>query len=604
MVPLGSIRADTPVLLTADAAPVIDGDALALVAGRVIFRTAEAAAAPRRLRRVSVGSDGAEANATSAAPAISADGRQVAFESAATNLAGSDDAHGVFVHALDSGVTSAVPLLEPRHDGGWPGVRVPPGAAARSPSLSGDGRYVAVSAPDELGRGQIWVTDRDTDGNGAFDEPDGVSTAIVSTDVRGRQPGERDSLFPFLTPGAELLTFLSAARNLQVDGAGVLRNMWQHWDPAADAILKSEQAENNGAAANSHSLRQPGPMTPNGEIAFASPANNLVAGDSNDFCLNPNGNSRCADVFVFTPLGVPLPMPADGSEHFGRSGFERVSLGNDGQQGNQQLSAPAISWDGRFVGFVSVASNLVPGDSNGTADVFAPATCSDGGTSLQRLLAPLGGRPGDGGQLFVGAGRCVEEIGTSCGSGADCAAGSSCELADTASGGRTCQRRHGTCRADADCAAGASCRRAAVVAAAADSDGDEVPGPYDNCPTTMNVDQEDSTGSGVGDACQGALLPASPTPFPTATRTPSGTATVTATLAATATTTATATVPGATATATRRRDDGGGCAIGGANGGPAATPVVLLVLALIGSRGLGTAMRRRRPPRARHREIP
>lgn len=355
--------------LTADAAPVIDGDSLALVNGQVIFRTAEADTVPRRIRRVSVGSDGTEANGASAAPAISADGRQVAFESAATNLA-EGDAHGVFAHSLDSGVTTAVPLLDPRHDGGWPGVRVPAGAAAKSPSLSGDGRYVAVSAPDELGRSQIWVTDRDADGNAVFDEPAGVSTAIVSTDVRGRQPGERDSLFPVLTPGAELLTFLSAARNLQVDGAGVLRNMWQHWDPESDAILKSEQAENNGAAANTDSLRQPGPMTPNGEIAFASPANNLVPGDSNDFCFTPGGNSHCSDIFVFTPLGVPLPVYTGDSEHFGRSGFDRVSLDSDGQPGNQQSSAPAISWDGRFVGFVSVASNLVPGDTNGTADVF------------------------------------------------------------------------------------------------------------------------------------------------------------------------------------------------------------------------------------------
>ena len=31
---------------------------------------------------------------------------------------------------------------------------------------------------------------------------------------------------------------------------------------------------------------------------------------------------------------------------------------------------PAISADGRFVAFDSLASNLVPGDTNGTNDVF------------------------------------------------------------------------------------------------------------------------------------------------------------------------------------------------------------------------------------------
>ncbi|MBX3023667.1 hypothetical protein KF840_02030 [bacterium] len=368
--PNGIVELTEGRVLTADAAPVIDGDSLAIIGGQVIFRTAEASAAPRRIRRVSVASDGAEADAASAAPAISADGRQVAFESAATNLAPGLDAHGVFVHELDSGVTTALPLRDPRHDGGWPGVRVPPGAAAESPALSGDGRYVAVAAPDELGRKQVWITDRDADGNGVFDESDGVSTAIVSTDVRGRQPGEKDSLFPSLTPDAQLLTFLTASRNLHVDGAGKLRNMWQHWDPDTDTVLASDAVESGGVLANTDSLRQLAPIAPNGDVVFSSPADNLVDDDTNDFCLNAGGNTRCADIFVYSPLYWPLRVRNGDREDYRRTGFERVSLDSDGRQANQQSSAPAISWDGRFVGFISVASNLVPGDTNGTADVF------------------------------------------------------------------------------------------------------------------------------------------------------------------------------------------------------------------------------------------
>src|SRR6266481_4225127 len=37
---------------------------------------------------------------------------------------------------------------------------------------------------------------------------------------------------------------------------------------------------------------------------------------------------------------------------------------------------------------------------------------------------------------------------------------------------------------------------------ARDSDGDEVPDPYDNCPLTPNLDQRDSDGNGIGDACE------------------------------------------------------------------------------------------------------
>ena len=52
----------------------------------------------------------------------------------------------------------------------------------------------------------------------------------------------------------------------------------------------------------------------------------------------------------------------------------RVSVGPGGRQANSKpedfQSVPAISADGRFVAFDSAASNLVPGDTNGTNDVF------------------------------------------------------------------------------------------------------------------------------------------------------------------------------------------------------------------------------------------
>jgi Tol biopolymer transport system component len=48
----------------------------------------------------------------------------------------------------------------------------------------------------------------------------------------------------------------------------------------------------------------------------------------------------------------------------------RVSIGRRGRQANDHVVAPSISADGRFVAFSSWASTLVPGDSNGTYDVF------------------------------------------------------------------------------------------------------------------------------------------------------------------------------------------------------------------------------------------
>jgi Tol biopolymer transport system component len=78
---------------------------------------------------------------------------------------------------------------------------------------------------------------------------------------------------------------------------------------------------------------------------FDSLAANLVVGDSN----------QIDDVFVRDRQAGTT---------------ERVSVAADGSQGNGQSSGPAISADGRFVAFTSLASNLVPGDSNGATDVF------------------------------------------------------------------------------------------------------------------------------------------------------------------------------------------------------------------------------------------
>ena len=93
-------------------------------------------------------------------------------------------------------------------------------------------------------------------------------------------------------------------------------------------------------------------LTPDGRfVSFASLASNLVPGDTNGV----------GDVFVRDR----------------RAGVtERVSLGVKGAQGDDDsnilgiASNTAISDDGRYVAFKSVASNLVRGDRNGTTDVF------------------------------------------------------------------------------------------------------------------------------------------------------------------------------------------------------------------------------------------
>jgi len=79
-------------------------------------------------------------------------------------------------------------------------------------------------------------------------------------------------------------------------------------------------------------------------VAFSSSASDLVPGDR---C--------CSDIFVRDrQMAVTT----------------RVSVDTAGRDANDASAHPSISGDGRYVAFYSFASDLVPGDGNGTIDVF------------------------------------------------------------------------------------------------------------------------------------------------------------------------------------------------------------------------------------------
>jgi hypothetical protein len=66
-----------------------------------------------------------------------------------------------------------------------------------------------------------------------------------------------------------------------------------------------------------------------------------------------------------TDKGVPCPQ---------NFLVERVSLASDGTEANDFSFQPAISAHGRYVTYISSASNLVPDDTNGTDDIFVAST--------------------------------------------------------------------------------------------------------------------------------------------------------------------------------------------------------------------------------------
>src|SRR5256885_2037478 len=109
-------------------------------------------------------------------------------------------------------------------------------------------------------------------------------------------------------------------------------------------------------------------------VAFDSAATDLVAADTNGV----------SDVFV----------------HDRQTGAtERVSVASGGAQGNGSSGLigfafpPALSAAGRFIAFVSFATNLVAGDTNGATDVFVHDRQTG---STERGSVASGGPQGNG----------------------------------------------------------------------------------------------------------------------------------------------------------------------------------------------------------------
>ena len=134
-----------------------------------------------------------------------------------------------------------------------------------------------------------------------------------------------------------------------------------------DPATRLASTTSSGAASNGPSS-YPALAADGRFVAFASSASNLAAGDANGY----------DDVFV---------------KDLATSAIVCVSLTPAGATGNGESSAASICGDGSRVVLASEASDLVPSDTNGVADVFLRDLA--GGTTL-RLSVAAGGAEADG----------------------------------------------------------------------------------------------------------------------------------------------------------------------------------------------------------------
>ncbi len=303
--------------------------------------------------RVSVATGGGQADGDSVNPAISADGRFVAFYSNATNLV-SGDTNGkndVFVHDRQTGTTERVSVAT----GGGQAT----GGDSIDPAISADGRFVAfwsfatnLVGGDTNGNFDIFVHDRQTG-----------TTERVSIATGGAQATGNSSV-PAISADGRFVAFQSYATNLVGGDTNATPDTFVH--DRQTGTTERVSIATGGAQATGNSIN-PAISADGRFVTFDSAASNLVSGDTNGF----------DDIFV----------------HDRQTGTtERVSVATGGAEADGASSDPAISADGRFVAFWSFATNLVAGDTNTNSDVFVHDRQT--GTTERVSIATNGGQAG------------------------------------------------------------------------------------------------------------------------------------------------------------------------------------------------------------------
>ncbi|MFN0009325.1 MAG: IPT/TIG domain-containing protein [Planctomycetota bacterium] len=343
--------------------------------------------------RVSVDSTGVQGNGLSGYPTISADGRYVVFESDATNLISTDsnNTRDIFVRDRQSATTTRVSVTsagtQATNSSSWC-------------SISGDGRYVSfaswannlVSGDTNL-LGDIFVHDRQIG-----------QTTRVSVDSIGTQADDYSAGWSALSANGRYIAFGSAATNLV---AGDTNASWDiFWHDRIAGTTDRVSVTSGEVQSNGSSFTSPLSVSNDGRyVGFRSDATNLFAGDANGLddvfvrdrqqgtteCVSVNtggaqgnassgtqGISSSPDgryVAFWSWTGNLAPGDTNGAQdiflrdrQLGTT--ERVSVAADGTQGNGDCKWAALSADGRYIAFASVASNLVASDTNATFDIF------------------------------------------------------------------------------------------------------------------------------------------------------------------------------------------------------------------------------------------
>lgn len=291
------------------------------------------------IRLISKNDTGDEGNGESFHTYISGDGHFIVFNSAASNLVDGDTNGKNDLFLFDTTLNTVRRITVN-------GSGVEESAGLFNFSISSDGKYIAFSSDASN------LVENDT--NNTYDVffYDTTLNTIkqISVDDLGVK-GDGESTYPSITADGKFVTFESAATNLVPNDTNGTYDIFLY-DTTLNTI-KRISVDGSGIEGNSYSTGSS--ISANGKfIVYNSDASNLV----------PNDNNGTYDIFrynVESRANTLVSVASNGEQ----ANWNETDYGGSYMVGNRNISD-----DGNKIIFTSYSTNLVPNDTNSSADVF------------------------------------------------------------------------------------------------------------------------------------------------------------------------------------------------------------------------------------------
>jgi Tol biopolymer transport system component len=318
---------------------------------------------------------GTAANGSSRFPAVSADGRYVAFSSDASNLLPGPRLTGrnVFLHDRATGKTTLISHASASSS-------TPGNGPSQDAAVSSGGTWVLYySQATNLVPGQ--QDQPSTVDLFLYERATGKTTLVSHASSAAATAGNLRSSDSLMTPDGGWIAFESLAGDLV---PGLPTTGWYNvflFERATGRITLASRAADSPLAGAAYDCHLSGLSADGRRVSFSTGAGNLLPAGADA--------NQAADAFVFDRVTGAVTL---------------VSAASPGVSGNLESSGPVLSADGNWVAYSTQATNLVAGkrDGNGLSDVVLYSLPSASARLV--TLHP----PGLGSVTPLGASRAVD----------------------------------------------------------------------------------------------------------------------------------------------------------------------------------------------------